>query len=120
MKHSDQAVENHKQFMSCSAAVLRAFSADAGLSEQAAAQLAAPMAGGRMGTCGAVRAAQEVLIRKYGENDPRAAELERRFREKNRSSQCREIKGGLDGTVLRSCRGCVEDAAALLEELLNA
>ena len=118
MQNKEQAIENHKQFMSCSAAVLRAFHEKAGLSESQAAQIAAPMAGGRMGTCGAVLAAQEVLRCRFGADDPRADELERKFAEMNRSSLCRELKGGLTGKPLRSCRGCVTDAAELLEQML--
>ncbi|MBQ8922602.1 MAG: C_GCAxxG_C_C family protein [Oscillospiraceae bacterium] len=119
MKRAERAIENHKQFMSCSAAVLCAFREDAGLSEEEARQLAAQYAGGRMGTCGAVLAAKTVLIRKFGEDDPRAALLEEQFTEMNRSALCRELKGGLTGRPLRSCRGCVTDAAELLEKLLD-
>ena len=120
MKKSEKAIENHKHFMSCSGAVLDAFHEDAGMTEQEAALAARPMAGGRMGTCGAVLAAKTVLARKFGKNDPRVSELEARFRQMNGSSMCRELKGGLTGEVLRSCRGCVTDAAALLDEYLNA
>ena len=119
MKKSENAIENHKRFMSCSASVLDAYREDAGMSAAEAAQAARPMAGGRMGTCGAVLAAKNVLARKFGEDDPRIAELEERFRQKNQSVLCRELKGGLNGQVLRSCRGCVTDAAELLDELLN-
>ena len=119
MKKSEQAVENHKQFMSCSAAVLTAFCADAGMTPEEAATAARPMAGGRMGTCGAVLAAKTVLAKKFGAEDPRSDELEARFRQMNQSAMCRELKGALTGKPLRSCRGCVTDAAELLEELLS-
>ena len=79
MQNKEQAIENHKQFMSCSA---------------------------------------EVLRRRFGADDPRADELEQKFAEMNRSSLCRELKGGLTGKPLRSCRGCVTDAAELLEQML--
>ena len=45
-------------------------------------------------------------------------EIERRFKEKNTSVMCKDLKGITTGNVLRSCRGCVEDAAEILEELL--
>ena len=32
---------------------------------------------------------------------------------------CRELKGVETGQVLRTCRGCVEDAAEILEEILE-
>jgi len=119
MKQAEKAIENHKQFMSCSAAVLCAFRDTAGLSEEEAMQIARQYAGGRMGTCGAVLAAKTVLARKYGENDPRVAALEQQFTDRNRSAQCRELKGALTGKPLRSCRGCVTDAAELLEQILE-
>ena len=46
-------------------------------------------------------------------------EIERRFKEKNTSVLCKELKGITTGTVLRSCRGCVEDAAEILEEIVK-
>ncbi|MBR6106763.1 MAG: C_GCAxxG_C_C family protein [Oscillospiraceae bacterium] len=119
MTKTEKAIENHSRFMSCSAAVLNAFAAEAGMTPQEAAAAAAPMAGGRMGKCGAVLAAETVLKKQYGEDDPRIAEFEQQFTDMNRSLLCRELKGGLTGNVLRSCRGCVTDAAALLEDMLN-
>ena len=41
-----------------------------------------------------------------------------KFREKNGSLVCRDLKGIETGTPLRSCEGCILDAAALVEELL--
>ncbi len=119
MTKAEQAVENHKSFMNCAASVLCAFADEAGLDKQAALEQARPMAGGRMGKCGAVLAAEKVLAAKYGASDARIAELERRFQAQNQSVMCRELKGGLTGEVLRSCRGCVTDAAAMLEQLLQ-
>lgn len=119
MKKSEQAIENHKQCMSCSAAVLTAFCEEAGMTPEEAMAAARPMAGGRMGTCGAVLAAKTVLARKYGADDPRVDELEKRFQQMNQSVMCRELKGALTGKPLRSCRGCVTDAAELLEVLLR-
>ena len=106
---------------SCSAAVLSAFAEDAGLSEEAAKQAAKPMAGGRMVKCGAVLAAEKVLAEKYGEQAAceKIEELERRFIEKNSTVICRELKGFGTGKVLRSCRGCVTDAAEILENMLS-
>ena len=40
-------------------------------------------------------------------------------KEKNTSVLCKELKGITTGTVLRSCRGCVEDAAEILEEIVK-
>ncbi|MBQ6386667.1 MAG: C_GCAxxG_C_C family protein [Lachnospiraceae bacterium] len=111
----EMAVQYHRGGSSCSAAVLAAFASDAGMSETQARREAGPYAGGGRGTCGAVAAAEIVLRRKYGagEGDRLAQELDDRFRGKNGSVMCREIRG----RRLRSCRGCVEDAAELLAEL---
>ena len=40
------------------------------------------------------------------------------FLEKNGSIICRDIKGVDTGKVLRSCDGCIEDAAQIIEETL--
>ena len=120
MTKTEQAIENHKSFRSCSESVLCAFRGEIGLSEDAAKTVARPMAGGRMGTCGAVLAAEYVLREKYGEaSESKIAEFEKEFAEMNRSVICRELKGGLTGKPLRSCRGCVTDAAQLLERKLS-
>lgn len=41
-----------------------------------------------------------------------------RFREMNTSILCRELRGNGNGKKLRSCRGCVEDCAQIVEETL--
>lgn len=43
-------------------------------------------------------------------------EMGQRFKEKNGSYICRELKGLKDGKVLRSCPGCIVDAAKIIEE----
>ena len=102
--------------MSCSAAVLSVYADLAGISEEDAFAKAMPMSGGRMGKCGAVLAAEEVLKAKAPD---KLEELEKLFEEKNGSVMCSELKGRTGGPVLRSCPGCVEDASALLEQLLE-
>ena len=86
--------------------------------------------GDMQGTCGAVSAMYLiigiVLSKKCG-GGPAAKgktmaackELAKAFREKNKSTICKELKGVETGTVLRSCNGCVEDAALILERYLN-
>ena len=46
-------------------------------------------------------------------------EIEKKFKDKNTSVLCKELKGITTGTMLRSCRGCVEDAAEILEEIVD-
>jgi len=116
----EKAINNHKSFYPCSAAVLCAFAGDAGISEPEAKKAAAPMAGGRMGKCGAVLAAEYVLDRKFGDaSEPLKEEFEQRFTEMNRTLICKELKGALTGKVIRDCRGCVTDAAELLDDILR-
>ena len=80
-------------------------------------------------TCGAVSAMAIVIGLKNSDgnlDEPRTKsqcyKMMRRatdmFLEKNKSTICREIKGIDTGYVLRSCDGCIEDAVAILEELL--
>lgn len=120
-ERTEKAVNNHKNFYSCSAAVACAFADTAGVPEQTAKKDAMPFAGGKMGKCGAVLAAEYILTKKYGENGAKEkiAEFERRFTEMNSTMMCKELKGSLTGTVIRSCRGCVTDAAELLDGILK-
>ncbi|MCD7730253.1 MAG: C-GCAxxG-C-C family protein [Oscillospiraceae bacterium] len=81
------------------------------------------------GTCGAISGAAVLagLLKSSGDletHDTKAAvqklskEILTAFGEKNGATICREIKGVDTGVVLRSCPGCVEDAAALAEKIL--
>ena len=116
----EKAVNNHKNFYPCSAAVMCAFCDDAGMPETQARSEAMPFAGGRMGKCGAVLAAEYIIDKKYGEKAPALKQqFEERFSEKNISLMCAELKGRLTGKPLRSCRGCVTDAAEILDDILE-
>ena len=112
-QYLDQAVKYHSSWHSCSASVLMAYRDVLGLSEREAERIASPMAGGNMGTCGAVLAAEYVLEQSGRKEDARA--LREAFEAKNGASLCREIRG----KRLRSCRGCVIDASTLLDDILK-
>ena len=115
---ANKAIQNHKNFYSCSAAVLCAFADEIGLSEQEAKSAAAPFAGGKMGKCGAVLASEYMLSKKYPETAQQLiSDFESEFTSMNQSVMCRELKGALIGQPLRSCRGCVTDAAEILEKM---
>ena len=43
-------------------------------------------------------------------------EMAQKFKEKNGSYICAELKGIRGGKVLRSCPGCIADAAKIIEE----
>ncbi len=120
MRRAEQAVENHKNHHPCSTAVLSAFAETAGLSQKDALLIAQPMAGGKMGKCGAVLAAEYVIEKIYGDKaEEKKAEFEKQFMERNQSVVCLELKGVGTGKVLCSCRVCVTDAAELLEKFCN-
>ena len=120
MTRAENAVANHKNFYPCSAAVMCAFADIAGISEENARKAAMPFAGGKMGKCGAVLAAEYIIERAFpGRADELKERLENEFLQMNSSVQCAELKGRMTGKPLRSCRGCVTDAAELLERMLE-
>ena len=114
---TDSAVNNHKSFKSCSASVLMAFADRIGINEAEAKNIAAPFAGGRMGKCGAVMAAEYVLEQLYGDNAAQKIEkYEADFIATDKGSvMCEDLRGKVPG----SCRACVTDAARLLEEMIS-
>ena len=103
MTKAEKAAANHRHFYSCSASVLCAFAEDAGLDEKEAKSLAAPMAGGRQGKCGAVLAAEYVLAKKYPDDaQAKTEELEKAFTQMNKYAIQQHVEdintNGLTGT----------------------
>lgn len=131
-----KAIINHHKGYNCAQAVACAFAEDLGKSEQEVFEI---MEGfgfgmGHMGTCGAVSAMAAVagMAESDGNLDKPASkkksykaskEMIKEFEEKNTSIICSDIKGIVDGKktgkILRSCDGCVEDAAAIVEQYLK-
>ena len=79
--------------------------------------------GSMEGTCGALVGAGVVLGMVRGDRmasmrDMRA--IVTRFRERNGSVTCHELKGIASGCPLRQCNDCVADAASLLEGMLHS
>lgn len=131
-KHAEQALANHKKKYNCAQAVACAFAEELGREEKDVFQLmeAFGFGMGSMGTCGAVSGMVAVIGMKESDgalDAPKtkktcyrvAKELTRQFQEKNGSVICREIKGVDTKKVLRSCDGCVEDAAELAAAYLR-
>lgn len=128
-----KAFENHKKKYNCSQAVACAFCDLVGTEEKAMFQIMEGYGlgmGGMEGTCGAVCGAIAILGMKNStgnlENaDSKAStyklskQLVDSFKEKNGSVICRELKGVDTKEPLRSCDGCIEDAALILEEILT-
>ncbi|MCQ4635678.1 C-GCAxxG-C-C family protein [Anaerovorax odorimutans] len=126
-----KAVENHRKGYNCAQAVVCAYCDLMGVDEKEAFKMseAFGFGMGTMGTCGAVSAMAVLTGMKLsdGNLDKPATkkqcykamkEMIKKFEEKNKSVICAELKGINGGNVLRSCDGCVEDAARIVEEVL--
>lgn len=131
MNKKELAVNLHHQKFNCAQSVACAFADDLGYNQETIFKLTEAFGGGMgtQSTCGAVSAMAMVIGMKESDGNlenpatkARSYKLMRQatemFTEKNQSTICRQIKGLDGGPVLRSCDGCIEDAAAILEELL--
>ena len=130
MNKKEKAAKFHSMGCNCAQAVACAFCDEADI--DAVKSLTRRYGGGAYKYCGALMGAVAAMNYRDGALDPEnpadmegknavaAAKLLESFRAKNGSVYCRELKGRDTGVVLRSCRGCVEDAAELLEESFRA
>ncbi len=132
-KKAEKAVENYKNGYTCSQAVACAFCEEAGIDEKTMFRLTEAQGvglGGMQGHCGALSGAAAILgavnstaelekTDSKGKTIQLSRKLTDRFREKNGSVICKELKGIETGKMLRSCPGCVEDAAEILEDILE-
>ena len=86
--------------------------------------------GGMQCTCGAVSGACMVAgLLKSSRNTKEpvtkgatyrvSREIVQKFGEKNGSVVCKDLKGIGTGKVLRSCDGCIKDAAQILEQVMD-
>ena len=120
----EKAIELHKNRYTCSQAVACAFCDLVDVDELTMKDMVRRYSGGAYKVCGAVMGAYVIVNYLNGNINPdNPAEPLKEdlslFKEKNSSVICRELKGLEGGKVLRSCRGCVEDAAEILEELIS-
>ena len=122
---TEKAAQNHQKGYNCAQAVACAFAEEMEIDES----IIFKMMGCMEGTCGAITGAVAVIgaIKSCGDIEKpvsKAAtykltgELVKRFQEKNQATKCKDLKGIETGKVLRSCPGCIEDATAILEEIL--
>ena len=129
---AEKAVANHKKKYNCAQAVACAFCDKLGRDEKEVFELmeAFGLGMGTMGTCGAVSAMAAVvgMVESDGALDaPKTKKesykamkaLTEKFKEKNGTVVCKELKGVETKKVIRSCDGCVQDAAEPLEEYLE-
>ena len=127
----DKAAELHGNRHTCSQSVACAFSDLVDIDEAVLKDMVRRYSGGAYKVCGAVMGAYTIVNLLNGNVDAEnpaswdnndeelLRKIEARFKERNQTVDCKELKGIGTGTVLRSCRGCVEDAAEILEELLK-
>ena len=127
-----KTLENHKKGYNCCQAVACAYCDLVGLDEETmfkAGEAFGAGMGGMQATCGAVSGAVLLAGLKNstgnlanptskGATYKLSKEIVARFQAKNGSVICKELKGAETGCPLRSCDGCIEDAAAIAEEIL--
>ena len=119
-----KAAELHSNRYTCSQAVACAFCDVVDVDEETMKAIVRKYSGGAYKVCGAVMGAYVIANfikgnRNMEDDIELLQEIEKRFKEKNSTVMCRELKGIGTGKVLRPCRGCVEDAAEILEEILE-
>ena len=132
MNRAERAAEYHKKGYNCAQVVLCAYADELGMDEETLFRISEGFGagmGGMMETCGAVTAMFMALGLANSSGDLQACdtkaqtmgkvrELAAKFKEKNGSIVCRELKGIDTGKVLRSCDGCIEDGIRILGEYL--
>lgn len=124
------AIAKHDKGYNCCQAVVCAYCDMFGIKEQDAFRMTEALGlglAGLMETCGAVSAMMILAGLKNSDGNMEnpttkrssyalGKELADKFKEMNESIVCRELKAG----PLRSCSGCIADAAKIVEEVLFA
>lgn len=109
----------------CAQAILHTYADVAGISEEAAINIAGAFGGGMgcmVGTCGALVGAGLVLglaNKDKVKSMKQMRQVMTKFQERNGATQCKLLKGVGTKVMLRECPDCVADAAEFLEEELN-
>lgn len=130
MNRLEQAAKYHKKGYNCSQSVACAFCDRMGMDEETVFKMTEGFGFGvsdSYGTCGAVTGMAVVLgavnssanlemPNSKAATYQKVSALNAKFREKNHSTICRELKGMDSGNMLRSCDGCIEDAVRILSE----
>ena len=128
-----RALDNHKKGYNCSQSVACAFCDLVGVEEDMMFRMmeAYGLGMGNMeGTCGALSGALAVLSMKNStgkdqigskkDTYAKAKVIMEKFAQKNTSVLCKDLKGVGDKPKVRTCDGCIEDAARLVVEYLEA
>ena len=127
-----KALENHKKGMNCCQAVACAFAKDLGVDEELVFKAAEGFGAGcgdMKNICGAVSGAIMLTGFKNSSGDPAKPTkgstyqlsklIKAEFIKKNGTVICRELKGVDTKKPIRSCDGCIQDAAAIAEATLG-
>lgn len=128
----EKAKNNHRSGYNCSQSVACAYCDRVGMDESTMYQMMEGYGFGMgcmEGTCGALSGAIAIASLKISQELPEgsnqrasiykaARTIIQSFQKMNQSVICKELKGIKTGKVLRDCRGCVEDAATLLETVV--
>ncbi len=129
---TEKAMEYHKNGCNCCQAVFCAYAEEMGMKFEDAYKIAEALGGGMGGSkehiCGAVSGALMAASMMNSDGQPGkksqpatyalSQKILNKFAEKNTSVVCKDLLG-LNGKKLRSCPGCVEDAAQILYEVMS-
>ena len=127
-----KTLKNHKKGYNCAQAVACAYCDLVGVDEATMFKMNEGFGlgmGGTEGICGAISGAVALagLVNCDGDiNNPKtkretyklSKEIVDKFREKNKAVTCKDLKGLETRKMLRTCDGCIEDAAAIVESVL--
>lgn len=129
----EKALSNHKRGYNCAQSVACAFCKEVGMDEATMFRISEGLGlgmGNMEGTCGAVSGAVLLAGMKGSSGNldnpvskQNTYKISRKimaaFHEKNGSVTCKELKGVLTRKPLRSCDGCIEDAAKIAAAILT-
>ncbi|MBE5961420.1 MAG: C_GCAxxG_C_C family protein [Lachnospiraceae bacterium] len=128
-----KAMENHKKGYNCCQAVACAYADLVGVDEETMFRIAEGFGagmGGLEGVCGAISGAVMLAGLKTstcnlespnskGKTYLESKEILERFKEMNQSIICKELKGIETKKILRTCSGCIYDAAQIAKEMFE-
>lgn len=129
----NHAMELHEKGYNCAQAVVCSFCKDFGVEEEEMFRIAEGFGFGMgmMEMCGALSGMMMIMGLAGSVGNPEKGPITKgrtyktvknhvlKFKEKNGSYLCRELKGVDTGVVLCSCPQCIRDAVALTEEYLR-
>lgn len=132
MKKEEFALENHKKGYNCAQSVLCSFFEELGMEEEQLYKLSEGfgLGMGAMDTCGALTGLFMLIGMKNSGGTVNAGKTKEdtyrivreyadKFRDKNGSVYCRDLKGAVTGRALSQCDQCIADAVVLAEEFLK-